>query len=867
MGTVIHPYSNLFLHFRSPSPSKPTTTTSLRHRPSLYDLQLQQSLTLDLHIHHFSDLLRFSVQSKDLSLARAIHAFTVKFHEDQHTHLGNPLISAYLKLGHLNYAYDVFHRLSSPNVVSYTALISGLAKSGREHDAIQLFFKMRRDCSIQPNAHTFVAILTACIRMLDLDLGLQVHALIVKMGFFDSVFVVNALMGLYGKFDWCLDYVLMLFDGMSHRDVVSWNTVISSVVRESMYQKAYELFLDMRRDSAFRVDSFTISTLLSACTGSFFGLMEGQAVHAHAIRIGLEGDLSVGNALIGFYTRFGCVKDIESVLGRMIFRDVVTWTELIVSYMEFGLVDLAVEVLDKMPEKNCVSYNAVLAGLCKNGHGLKAVELFVKMVERGLALTDFSLTSVVNACGLVKDVNLCEQIQGFVIKFGFGSNVHIEASVLDMWTRCGRMENSEKIFQQLVSDQDDAVICTSMICGYARNGQPENAICMFQSSQSKGMMIADAVALASVVGVCGTLGFHEMGKQIHCHALKTGLSSEKSVGNSLISMYFKCDNMKDAIDVFNAMPSRDVVSWNGLIAGHVLLRQGDEALSAWSRMENANIKPDAVTLLLVISAYRVTNSNFLDSCRKLFFSMRTIHDIEPTSEHYASFVSVLGHWGFLEESEKVINSMPFEPEASVWRALLDSCRIHLNTAIGKRCAKHILSMEPQDPSTYVLVSNLYSASGRWHNSEMVREDMRQKGFQKHPSRSWIIHQNKVHSFYARDKSHPQEKDIYSGLDILVLECLKAGYVPDTSFVLHEVEEYQKKNFLYYHSAKLAATYGILNTRPGQPVRVLKNIDICGDCHNFLKFVSVVTKREIVLRDASGFHRIMNGHCSCKDYWL
>ncbi|KAK0584843.1 hypothetical protein LWI29_019563 [Acer saccharum] len=890
MATVIHP-QNPLLHLRSTSsssslfPSKPkthhlptstATATATQHllslsepqqRPPLvssYPLNYSSSSLIDVDIERFFSLLRLSVRSGDLSLARAVHASIVKLQEDRDTHLGNPLISAYLKLGHVFGAYKVFTGLSSPNVVSFTALISGFAKSSREQEAIELFFRMTSE-GIQPNEHSFVAILTACIRMLELELGSQVHALVVKTGYLDSVFVANAIMGLYGKFNSSFDYVLKLFDGIPQRDITSWNTVISSMAKEFKYQKAFDLFRDMKRNNAFRVDYFTISTLLTACTGSFSS-MEGRALHAHAFRTGLEANLSVNNALIGFYTKCGSVKDVETVFQRMAVRDIITWTEMIVAYMEFGLVGLAVEIFDKMPEKNCVSYSALLAGFCKNGQAMKVLDLFFKMVEEGLVLTDFTLTSVINACGLLMDSKLSEQIQGFVLKFGFGSNAHIEASLLDMWTRCGKMVNAEKMFHRRVSDQDNSIIWTSMICGYARNGQPEDAIYLFQSSQSEGTMVADEVALTSIFGVCGTLGFHEMGKQIHCHALKTGFSSDLGVGNSLISMYFKCYNMNDAIKAFNVMPSHDIVSWNGLIAGHLLFRQGDEALTVWSRMENASIKPDTVTFVLIILAYRVTNSDLVDRCRKLFLSMKTVYGIEPTSEHYASFVRVLGHWGFLEEAEEVINNMPFEPKASVWRALLDSCRTHLNTSIGKRVSKHILSMEPQDPSTYVLVSNLYSASGRWHNSEMVREDMRQKGFRKHPSRSWIIHQNKLHSFYARDKSHPQEKDIYSGLEILILECLKAGYVPDTSFVLHEVEEQQKKNFLFYHSAKLAATYGLLTTPHGQPIRIMKNIVVCGDCHTFLKHVSVITKREIFLRDASGFHCFVNGQCSCKDYW-
>ncbi|KAL6138459.1 hypothetical protein ACLB2K_063741 [Fragaria x ananassa] len=246
--------------------------------------------------------------------------------------------------------------------------------------------------------------------------------------------------------------------------------------------------------------------------------------------------------------------------------------------------------------------------------------------------------------------------------------------------------------------------------------------------------------------------------------------------------------------------------------------------------------------------------------------MKAVYDIEPTSEHFASFIGVLGFWGLLDEAEDTISKMPFKPEISVWRALLDSCRIRMNTTVGKRVVKRILAMEPKDPSSYILLLNLYSASGRWDCSEMVRDDMRKRGFLKHPGRSWFIHNNKIHPFYARDKSDPQVKDIYSGLEILIVECMKAGYVPDTSFVLHEVEEHQKKDFLYYHSAKLAATYGLLTNKPGKPIRVVKNILLCGDCHNFLKYLSIVAKRAIHVRDASGFHYFSNGQCSCKDYW-
>jgi len=91
-------------------------------------------------------------------------------------------------------------------------------------------------------------------------------------------------------------------------------------------------------------------------------------------------------------------------------------------------------------------------------------------------------------------------------------------------------------------------------------------------------------------------------------------------------------------------------------------------------------------------------------------------------------------------------------------------------------------------------------------------------------------------------------------------------VPDTNFVLHDVEEEQKQDELLYHSEKLAVAYGILRVPNGTPIQIMKNLRTCGDCHSFMKFVSDITKRKIVIRDGSRFHHFRDGLCSCGDYW-
>ncbi|KAK9723950.1 hypothetical protein RND81_05G036500 [Saponaria officinalis] len=806
-------------------------------------------------------LLKFSARYGDVELAKAVHSLVLKLDEDNY--LSNTLITAYMNLGLLSDAYTVFTRLSFPDVVSYTAVISGLAKFGYEYEAIELFFRMR-DRGIEPNEFTFVAFLTACSRICELNLGVQVHSLVVKLGFVYCTYVVNALMSLYSK-SGCLDDALQLFDEMSERDIASWNTVISGAVSGLMFDRAFELFRDIARFDGFRLNQFTLSSLISACTGCSAGVL-GREIHAYVLKVGFDRQLSVSNALIAFYKKCGVVKDVEVVFERMPIKNVISWTGMVTAYMEFGMVTAAMDMFDNMPERNAVSFNTVLTGLCKNGEGLEALSLFDKMINDGVELTEHTVTSIIKACSLLEEKNISEQLHCFVIKFGFKSNSRIEAALLDMCTRCRRMADAELLYDQSQFDQNKSINWTSLICGYARNAQPEEAIALFQWGHSEEAMAVDEIVMTSVLGICGTLGFYELGEQMHGYVLKTGLFRNVGLGNALISMYAKCGYVEDACKLFSYLPVHDVVSWNCLIAGYLLQRQGDEVLAVWSRMKTEFIRPDSVTFVLVISSYRYTTSRILDDCRKLFFSMNSMYGIEPTSDHYASLVSVLGYWGFLEEAEDIITKMPYEPKASVWRALLHSCQIHSDTIVGKSIVKHILAMKPQDASTYILISNLLSASGRWHYSEFVREEMRKKGIQKHPANSWIIHQSQVHSFYTRDRSHSESKDICRGLEILIKECLKAGYVPDTSFVLHEIEEQQKTDFLFYHSAKLAVTYGLLTTKPGKPIRVTKNVLLCGDCHNFFKYVSKITRREICLRDTSGFHYFSHGTCSCNNRW-
>jgi len=94
----------------------------------------------------------------------------------------------------------------------------------------------------------------------------------------------------------------------------------------------------------------------------------------------------------------------------------------------------------------------------------------------------------------------------------------------------------------------------------------------------------------------------------------------------------------------------------------------------------------------------------------------------------------------------------------------------------------------------------------------------------------------------------------------------AGYVPDVRWALAKDQAEEGEVRLRHHSEKLAVAFGLMNTKEGEPILVMKNLRICGDCHNAIKIISAITRREITVRDAHRFHCFSDGSCSCGDYW-
>lgn len=203
-----------------------------------------------------------------------------------------------------------------------------------------------------------------------------------------------------------------------------------------------------------------------------------------------------------------------------------------------------------------------------------------------------------------------------------------------------------------------------------------------------------------------------------------------------------------------------------------------------------------------------------------------------------------------------------------WLVLINNftCRIHGQVELAEKVAESLLELQPCNPGHYILLANIYAKACRWKEVAKVRKLMTHQRIKKVPGWTWIEMDNKVHKFGVGDVAHPLSKGIHEELKRLGEKLEMVGYVPDTNFVLHDIDEELKLDLLHIHSEKLAITYGLMGTPEGHPIRITKNLRVCGDCHTFIKYVSLVTRRVIVARDANRFHHFKEGACSCRDYW-
>ncbi|PRQ38219.1 putative tetratricopeptide-like helical domain-containing protein [Rosa chinensis] len=546
-------------------------------------------------------------------------------------------------------------------------------------------------------------LLRTCAQSSDLPNGRAIHAKLFKGSLPFSPFLQNHLLNMYVK---CghLNNALQLFDEMPERNVVSWSALIKGFVQHGCPNEGLSLFGRMHRDGTAMPNEFTLVSSLQAC--SLCGnLTQAYQVYAFIVRLGFEWNVFLTNALLTVLVRHGELTE-------------------------------ALQVFENCPNKDIVSWNAIMAGYLEYDCS-EVATFWWRMNREGVTPDSYTFSSVLTGLAAVTDLKMGVQVHGQLVRYGHGAEICVGNSLADMYIKNHQLLDGFKAFHEMPFK--DVCSWTEMAAGCLQCGEPSKALEVIAQMKKVGIQ-PNKFTLATALNACANLASLEEGKKFHALRIKleTCTDVDVCVDNALLDMYAKCGCMDGARSVFELMKDSSVVSWTTMIMGCAQNGKAREALEIFDKMRlQEGIEPNYITFICVL--YACSQGGFIDEGWKYFASMTQNFGITPGEDHYACMVDLLGRAGRIKEAEELIKNMPLKPGVLVWQTLLGACQLLGDTETGKRAAEHALEINRTEPSTYILLSNIFAGLSNWDSVGMLRKLMDSRDVKKLPGSSWIEH--------------------------------------------------------------------------------------------------------------------------------
>lgn len=660
-----------------------------------------QNLSFDLDLLALDSVstvhaLKSCTGSRNLELGTCIHGTVLKSGLHTNVFVNNSLLDMYMKCGCLEETIKLFGNMPERTVVSWTLMISGYSQNGLADAGISTFVQMLLE-NEYPNEFTLAAVLQALVKICNFRLICAVHSYIVKSGFLKDSFLQNSLIGAYAKSGVLADAVKLL-ERFSSRDVVSWTSVVSGFVLHGLMREALLIFFRMQEDGIIP-NEVTILSILHAC--SFIGEQQIlQWIHGLVLKLGWCRHELVLNSVTQMYLTNGYFRE-----GKQLFSK-----------------------------------------FCFEGEGQ-----FV---------SPETMATLLQGCGHSNLLKFGKQLHGYLIKNGF-SSCTVENSLIDMYAENEQSDSAFQVFARM--NDRDVISWNSLITCLVKNGEFHEALLLLKdihSNRGGDTVHPDFITMLEAIQACSSLSSFMPGQVIHGYITKAGLICDIFIQNALIGMYGKSGRLDLAERIFEEMPTKDLGSWNSLIAAYGINGNGRAALQAFAKLsKSSSQKPNSITFTNILSA--CSHDGLVEEGYELFNRMRE-YRMEPSMEHFVCMVDLLGRSGKLEEAEAFIKNMSLTPSNDVWFALLGACGYYRNISIAERVANRLSIRDPDGKVWRVSLSNIYAYRGQWEDAAKVRARLRQvDGMKKEGGWSTVEVEGEMFRFMVNDTRHPESKSIYA----------------------------------------------------------------------------------------------------------
>ncbi|PKA51641.1 Pentatricopeptide repeat-containing protein [Apostasia shenzhenica] len=645
----------------------------------------------------YTILIKFGAQNSAVDLLNFFHGRVVMAGFESDNFVAGALLDAYAKLGQLTSACRLFWGTEERDLVMWSTLLTRLHQGGELEQAFDLFLRFVSE-GYKLDSFMFATLFRLCSDLGSQRIGLQLHSCLLKSGFVIDSFIGSALVAMYTNFGLIHD-AYGSFLSTEEKNEVIFSEMVHGFIYSLDIPNAVAMIHGMK-NLGIVLDHSTLACILRAFASfSMFG--EATAIHCFTIKSIGEQDLVIGNSLIEMYSNF---------------RE----------------VDQAVKVFMAMREHNEFSWTSLMSGFIESERSEEALQLYHSMQSLGSTKpTEYTFVAILKACSTLPGTTNGRKTHGYVIKMGFNFFPYVESALITMYSKKGCLDEASQVFAKM--PMKDPVSWSAIIAAYVQQGYGEKALKIFSEYNYEASDLEESIFSSSLCA-CSSLGLTEMGRSFHGSCVKTGNESNLQVNGAIIDMYCKCGSIEDAIKVFVDTNEHNVISYTAMISGYAQNGLGFHALQLFDVMLERGFKPDGVTFVGVLSA--CSHFGLVEEGWKYFISI-TDYGLERTMNHYACMVDLLGRAGFVDKAEDLIDDSPFSSKAMLWKTLLGACGKHENSSNAGRIAEMLVRVEPNDPSNYVMLSNIYSSNSLWARSLEVMKKMEKGLMKKVPGCSWV----------------------------------------------------------------------------------------------------------------------------------
>ncbi|KAL8145734.1 pentatricopeptide repeat-containing protein At2g33680-like [Apium graveolens] len=394
-------------------------------------------------------------------------------------------------------------------------------------------------------------------------------------------------------------------------------------------------------------------------------LKKGQTLHAHIIKTGQSSSTYIANTLINFYAKCQHLPQSNLIFQEIQEKDIVSYNTLINAHSQLGCAQNSIFVINlfKLLQTQC-----------------------------GLVPDDHTFPGVCNAAVNLLNVFVGQQVHSIAVKFGYGYDVFVGSSLVNMYCKLGFVCNARMVFDRMI--ERNSVTWATMISGYAMERLVCDALGVFRMLMWENVEGVNEFVFTSVLSALTSSDDICVGKQLHCLVIKLGYSFVSSVGNAVVTMYVKCGNLKDAFMAFELVSDKNSITWSAMITGFAQSGDCEDALSLFSEMQFFGVKFNESTLVAVL---HVCSENCGLKLGKQIHGYVVKSGFESRIHVMTTLVGMYANCCCIVDARKVFDCL-YEPDIVSWTSMIGGyIRAEENEcAIDLYCKMQIEGVTPNE---------------------------------------------------------------------------------------------------------------------------------------------------------------------------